>query len=225
MGRVGKLSVAVSLLVPVFCAPARAYGLEDDSPPGPLGAIHPELAGRMMIGAALNPNDDPGDGIGSGGFGVRGGLSYRGFYGGLSYVSFFGGTAKGFAAGPGFSGSDSGASYGVELGYGHTFFRGLTLRGLLGAGEYLVTEDGWVTTCPSSDCTQVTTTPVHGLRDYFYFAPGVLAQVALGPVTVGLDATLFYLPSAGPPGAFADSPHRSAPFFSFMGGAQLGVRL
>jgi hypothetical protein len=180
----------------------------------------------MMIGTALNPIDDPGDGIGGGGgFGVQGGVSYRGLYGGLSYVNFFGGQAKGFAAGPNFSGSDSGASYGIELGYGHTYFKALTLRGLLGAGEYLVTEDGWVTTCPSPDCTQLTMSPIHALRDYFYFAPGALAQIALGPVTIGLDANLFYLPNAGPPGAFPDSPHRSAPFFSFMGGAQLGVRL
>jgi hypothetical protein len=52
-----------------------------------------------------------------------------------------------------------------------------------------------------------------------------LLQIALGPVALGLDANLFCLPSAGQPGAPADSPHRSAPFFSFMGGAQLGVRL
>jgi hypothetical protein len=110
----------------------------------------------------------------------------------------------------------------VELGYGHTFFQRLTVRGLLGIGDYAVTAQGSSGACTGTPpCSMITTTYWHASRDNFYLAPGALLEVALGPVLIGVDANLIYIPSAE--GAYAGS--RTVTFASFMGGAQLGARL
>lgn len=209
---------------------SNAFAVEgvegDGSSPGLFGAIRPEVAGRMMVGTALTSSaTTPGPGIAGGGAGVRAGASYFGFYAGLSYMDFFseGSSTDGYSYSGG-SSSEAGASYGVELGYGRTFLRRLTVRGLLGVGDYRVTANGEVTTCSGATpglCTMSTMTSWHAAHDNLYLAPGVLLEVALGPVIVGVDANLIYLPSAE--GAYAGSS--AATFASFMGGAQLGATL
>jgi hypothetical protein len=64
-----------------------------------------------------------------------------------------------------------------------------------------------------------TSTTSHASRGDLYLAPAVLVGVTLGPVLVGADATLVYMPTAGAP----DSS--SAAFASLSLGGQLGLRL
>jgi hypothetical protein len=209
----------VAFLAATTALAARNAGAAegDGSPPGPLGAIHPEIAGRVMYGTALTATI-PGP-MAGGGFGVRGGVSYLGVYGGLSYMDFLseGGCLDSY---PGSCGSVHAATYGAELGYGRTFFGFLTLRGEVGIGDYVLVTDGTSSMCTNGPpCTMWTTTQSHATGHNFYVAPAALVEAALGPVLVGLDATYFYFPSDGAP-----YPERSA-FAAFMGGVQLGVRL
>jgi hypothetical protein len=154
-----------------------------------------------------------------GGLGVRGGVSYLGFYGGVSYMDFMseGGCLDGFS---GSCGNLRATAYGVELGYGRTFFGFLTLRGQVGIGDYVLVSDETTFTCTGAfPCSMTTTTQSHATGHNFYVAPAVLLEAALGPVLVGLDANYFILPSDGAP-----DPQRSA-FAAFLAGVQLGVRL
>jgi hypothetical protein len=63
------------------------------------------------------------------------------------------------------------------------------------------------------------TTTSHTSRGDLYLAPAVFVGVMLGPVLVGADATLVYMPTAGAPDSF------SATFAALSLGGQLGVRL
>ena len=191
----------------------------DGDPAGLLGDVHPEVAARMMIGAALTPPEGaPGPG-----FGVRGGASYLGFYGGLSFMDFMSEHQCLFSSpgpSPGGCGSTHAASYGLELGYGRTFLQVLMVRAQLGVGDYALTSDSTSTTCTDTPmCTTWSTTESHASRNNLYLAPGALLAVTLGPVLVGLDANVYYMPSAAYPGG------RPATYSAFMGGAQLGVKL
>jgi hypothetical protein len=221
-GALGGLAVVFMVVAPN----AHAGEVDSDgSARGLLNAVHPEAAGRFMVGTALTaPDTTPGPGIAAGGAGVRAGVSYLGFYAGLSFVDFFS-ESSGLGSYPGSYRSDAGASYGLEVGYGHTFFRRLTLRGLLGAGDYAVTAEGAYGTCSGApSCAMITTTYWHASRDNFYLAPGALLEVALGPVLIGVDANLIYIPSAE--GAYAGAANvHPVTFASITGGAQLGVRL
>jgi hypothetical protein len=190
----------------------------DGDPPGLLGDVHPEVAARMMVGAALTPLEGaPGPG-----FGVRGGASYLGFYGGLSFTDFMSEHQCQFSSpdpSPGGCGSTHAALYGLELGYGKTFLQVLMVRAELGVGDYALTSDSTSTTCTDTLCNAVSTTASHASRNNLYLAPGALLAVTLGPVLVGLDANIYYMPSAAYPA------ERPATYSAFMGGAQLGVKL
>ncbi len=191
----------------------------DGSKPGLLGAIHPEIAGRFMVNVMTLTPAEQKPPLSGGGPGVRAGVSFFGFYGGLSYVDFLS-EGSCLDSYPGSCGSTHAASYGVELGYEHTFFGRLVLRGLLGVGDRVETASGTTGQCSGAPpCSMVTTTSWHGSRGDFYLAPSVLAAVTLGPVLIAADATLVYMPSAGAPNA------PSAPFASISPGAQLGFRL
>lgn len=166
----------------------------------------------MMVGTALTaPGTAPGPGVAGGGAGVRAGASFLGFYGGVSYMDFFAAASSSDSG----SAGETGASYGAELGYGRPVLQRLTLRGLLGVGDYVVMahEEEILCSGPRS---------FHASRDNVYLAPGVLLEVALGPAIVGLDANFLYMPSAE--AAYA-GPGHPVTFASFMGGAQLGVGL
>jgi len=209
---VGALA-AIALLT----APSARAVEGDGSSPGLLGALHPEITGRMMTGTvvpATAPAPGPLAGLGVGG---RAGVSYLGLYGGISLMDFL--SAGSCIDSPsGSCGSEHAATYGAEIGYGRTLFRMLTIRGLLGLGDYELTNHTTEPPCNSSPCYPISPQS-QGARANFYLAPAALVEVALGPVLAGLDATLFYMPSAAAPGAPA------ATFTTFMGGVQLGVRL
>jgi len=212
-------AAAALAAIAVLTAPSARSAESDGSSPGLLGALHPEIAGRMMTGTVLPTRAPvPGPMVGLG-LGVRAGVSYLGFYGGLSLMDYL---SEGSCADSGTGcGSEHGASYGAEVGYGRTLFRLLTIRAQLGIGDYELTSHSTTTLCSSvaAPCDVSTTAQSQGARANFYLAPALLLEVSLGPVLVGLDANLFYMPSAAAP----DAP--AAPFTAFMAGAQLGVRL
>jgi hypothetical protein len=158
--------------------------------------------------------------MGGGGAGVRAGASYLGFYGGLSFIDFM---SERYGS-VGNTEDTHAASYGVELGYGTTLFRRLTLRGQLGVGDYAVASDWTVSKCNGAPSCSMA--PMRSLAngDNLYLAPGVLLQVTLGPVLVGVDGNLFYMPSSAYPQS--GGPHgQGGTFAALMAGAQLGVRL
>lgn len=187
----------------------------DGSEPADFGSLHPEVAGRFMANAfTLTPADRAPPLVG-GGPGVRAGVSFLGVYAGLSFIDFMSES----------SGSESGyesthaASYGLELGYGHTFFGRLLVRGLLGIGDRIVTSDVSETCWGMAACSMPASMTSHASRGDLYLAPAVLVGVTMGPVLVGADATLVYMPTAGAPDSF------SAAFASLSLGGQLGLRL
>jgi hypothetical protein len=208
------------LLFALFLVSPFARAAEDDgSVPGWLGSYHPELAARMTFALGSEvPGNFP---LTGGGFGVRGGLSYRGFYGGLTYMDYF--TDGGCLSG-GFNDScwsTHGLSFGAEAGYGHTFFRVLTLRAILGVGDYAT-----LTTATDSGCTfnsssataapppTCTSSSSNSSTHTLYLQPEGLVEVSLGPVILGVDGSVFTMPGSSQ-GAFA----------AFMMGVQAGARL
>jgi hypothetical protein len=212
-GAVGSLG-AIAL---VAASSARA-GEDDGGSRGLFGAIHPEVAARMMIGTALTPSETAPGPMAGGGLGVRAGASYLGFYGGLSVMDFMSDSSctNGF---PGDCATTHAASYGLELGYGRTWFDLLTVRAQLGIGDYAVATDFTSTTCSGASCSMSTTTQSNASHDDLYLAPAVLLAFTLGPVLIGLDANLFCITRAGSP------PAPTASFAAFMAGAQAGLRL
>ena len=205
---VGGMGVAAAALA--GAPAAHAAESADGSPPGPFGELHAEVAGRVAYGPFSG-----GSGafpLAGGGAGARGGLSYRGVYAGLTYMDYFTNGGCLDIGAPESCGSTHGQSFGLEGGYGHTFLGVLTLRGQMGVGDYLTTSAGTFV----SGLAPPTTT--HSSANAIYLQPGALLEVALGPVLVGADASVFYMPR--PPltndgGAFA----------AFIFGLQLGVRM
>jgi hypothetical protein len=212
-GIIGCLGVA--FVVTTAGAKAASAADDDASPPGWFGDFHPEVAGRLTLGP-LGDSPGPTPLVG-GGAGIRGGLSYGGLYGGLTYMDYF--TNSGCTDGGAQScGSTHGSSFGVEAGYGITFFRMLLARAELGLGNYRLDNKGSITTCDFA-CTTSTTTTTSSSSNTPYLQPGILLALQLGPVLVGADASVFFMPSA----PFATPI--GGPFAAFMVGAQLGVRL
>lgn len=183
------------------------------------GSVHPELAGRFMVNTTPPTPSTQAPPLVGGGPGVRAGVSVWDIYAGLSYVDFLSASSC-LDSYPGPCGSTHAASYGLELGYGHTFFRMLLVRALLGVGDRVVTGDGTTWTCSGTPtCSMLVPTRSHASRGDLYWAPSVLVAALVGPVLVGADVTLLYMPEAGSPGG------PSAPFVSVYSGAQLGLRL
>jgi hypothetical protein len=211
----------VGLGVAIALTASGAYASESDgSEPALFGLVHPEMAGRFLVNTTtLTPTERTPPLVG-GGPGVRAGISVLGIYAGLSFIDFLSESSC-LASFPGGCGSTHAASYGLELGYGHTFFGRLMVRGLLGLGDRIVTSDGTSTACSGVPaCQMVVTKSSHASRGDLYLAPAVLVAVTLGPVFVGVDATLVYMPTTGAPN---NAP--SAPFAALLPGAQLGLRL
>ena len=212
--------VALALAGAVWLTTSGVQAAEvDGTEPATFGSLHPEVAGRFMANAfTLTPADRAPPLVG-GGPGVRAGVSVLGIYAGLSFIDFLSESSC-VDSFPGSCESTHAASYGLELGYGHTFFGRLLVRGLLGIGDRIVTSDGTSETCSgTAPCTMPVTTTSHASRGDLYLAPAVLVGVMLGPVLVGADATLVYMPTAGAPDSF------SAAFASLSLGGQLGLRL
>jgi hypothetical protein len=213
------MTVALALAGAVSSTASRAPAADvDGSEAGLFGSAHPEAAGRFMVNVMTMTPVEQRPPLVGGGPGVRAGVSLQGLYAGLSFVDFLseGGC---FDSYPGSCSSSHAASYGLEVGYGRTFFGRLMVRGLLGVGDRIVTSDGTSGMCSNSQCSTVLTKTWHASRGDLYLAPAVLVALALGPVLVGADATVVYMPTTGAPNG------TTAPFVSLMPGAQLGLRL
>jgi hypothetical protein len=189
----------------------------DGSSVGWLGAFHPEAAARLTYGplssmASAFP-------LASGGIGARVGLSYLGLYGGLSYMDYF--SEGSCLDSTGLScGSTHGRSFGLEGGYSRIYFRMLMVRAQLGIGDYLMTSESTsMAVCPDIACSTAMTVSSQSSTNSIYLQPEILLALTLGPVLLGPDASLFYMPNP----AIWDGTGRS--FAAFMLGLQLGIRL
>ena len=199
-----------------FASIAQAVDV-DGSSAGWLGAFHPEAAARMTYGpfsrmASAFP-------LASGGIGVRVGLSYLGVYGGLSYMDYF--SEGSCLDSTGLScGSSHGRSFGLEGGYSRTFFRMVMVRVQFGIGDYLMTSESTsMAACADIACSTPLTMSSQSSTNSIYLQPEILLALTLGPVLVGPDASLFYMPTP----AVWDGTGRS--FAAFMMGLQLGIRV
>lgn len=215
-----RRSVAVLLSLAAWLASAFAHAEEaDGTARGLLGVVHPEVAGRFMAGAAGFTPQETRPPLTGGGAGVRAGVSVLGAYAGVSYLNFLS-ESECLDSYPGSCSAVHAASYAVEVGYGHTFFHHLTVRGVLGVGDRFASSDGTMGTCSGSvGCTTIAVTAWHASRDDIVLTPSLLVTASFGPAFIGADATVFYMPSAGAPGG------PSAPFASLALGGQLGLWL
>src|SRR5580700_2415153 len=167
--------VALALAGAVLLAASGVQAAEvDGSEPATFGSFHPEVAGRFMANAfTLTPADRAPPLVG-GGPGVRAGVSGLGVYAGLSFIDFMSESSC-LDSFPGSCGSAHAASYGLELGYGHTFFGRLLVRGLLGIGDRIETSDGTSEACSgTAPCSMPVSTTSHASRGDLYLAPAVL---------------------------------------------------
>jgi hypothetical protein len=212
------LAVAASA-ASLLAAPAAHAAEDDGSVPGWLGAYHPELAGRLTFAAGSEtPGPFP---LTGGGGGVRGGLSYHGFYGGLTYMDYMTDGGCDSIFGTNACGSTHGLSFGVEGGYGHTFFGVLTLRAILGVGDYATLSTSTNTDCAYTAASPSTaqaptclTSSSNSSTHTLYLQPEGLVEVSLGPAILGVDGSVFTMPGGD-----------RGPFAVFMMGVQAGVRL
>jgi hypothetical protein len=214
-GAIGSLGVLTLLFAP------HARADEDDGRlRGLFGALHPELTARMMAGKALGPPESASGPMSGMGWGVRAGAAYRGFYGGLSAIDFiskgacFDGDSSGCA-------STSAVAYGTEVGYEVPLIPWVTVRGVLGLGDYVATYTSSSTACVGTPVCSSVTTKSQATSNNFYLDPGFLLQASLGPILLGFDVNLYIMPSASDPGA--NRP--SAAFAALMGGAQAGITM
>jgi hypothetical protein len=158
----------------------------------------------------------PGPGSG-GGVGARAGASYLGIYGGLTYMDYLteGSCAEGTSSS---CGTSHGFSYGVEGGYGRMFAQRLIVRAQLGLGEHVVNVEGTTFICQGS-ASSCSTTTSHSSTHFLYLEPALLIALSLGPLLVGIDGSVFFMPKVDDPAI------GSTTFTQFRVGAQLGVRL
>jgi hypothetical protein len=176
MTRLSSFLATSGLTVAILAFPAKASAL---------GPVDVEIGARA--GVATGPLGPLGFGIGG-----RGGVSMLGIYAGVDVIDYLGATSTcgGCSSPPGqtVKQSRSGLLYGFEGGYSFKFSL-VTIRPQLGVGNlHFSNAAGDPTPGPS-----VTS-------DYFYFEPGVVGLVSLGPVFVGADVGALLLPS-GPDSA------------------------
>ena len=141
-----------------------------------LGPLDLELGAKGGYGVQTN------SGAGTGPFGVglgaRGGVAIFGLYGGVNFMYYLGGNQN---AADGSSVSTHSYMYGFEAGYGFKILEILTIRGLIGIGNYNYSAGNanWNT---------------------IYAEPGIMAMVSLGGFFVGADGGLLVLPGFNPGG-------------------------
>jgi hypothetical protein len=149
-----------------------------------LGPVDLEVAVRGGYGTS------PGGGVNplGGSIGGRAGVKFLEFYGGLSLLYYFGESTD-VPGVPGLlpSGSLSAHSllYGIDVGYGPTFFDVLTLRGVVGIGNYTLTADYLGASTSGSN---------------LYLEPGITALLSFAGFFVGADANALILPGVTPAG-------------------------
>lgn len=154
-------AVAAMLATQSFSREARAIG--------PL-----EIEAAAIWGGGFPASDRADSPIGQG-LGARAGVLFPtvGAYGGLSFVDYYGGygDSRGLQV--------HGLTYGIEGGYGLRLFGLLTVRGVIGFGNYAEIVERSSSAGTSSET-----------HNSPYLLPSALAMLALGPVLVGADAGL-----------------------------------
>ncbi len=141
-----------------------------------LGPLDVELGAKVGGGGAPFSGQPNPLGFGVGG---RAGVAFTGWYGGLSFLYYVGesGTVRAVTA------SEHSFLYGVEGGYGLSLLGLLTLRGLVGIGNFTVDSTGILKPSLSN----------------LYLEPGITALVSLGLWYVGGDVNILILPGISDP--------------------------
>jgi hypothetical protein len=136
-----------------------------------------EVEAGVKVGAATNPfSADPNPlGLGLGG---RAGLSFLHIYGGVSVIDYFGGTKSPQLGSPA-QVEDHSLLYGIEAGYGFELLELLTVRPLLGIGNYTLKS-----TIGGADLS----------TSNLYLEPSLVGLFALKPLFVGVDVGALILP-------------------------------
>jgi hypothetical protein len=181
------------LLVAVAATAAAASITSVSRNANALGPVDIEIGGKAGLGT--NPTSTSLNPLGFG-IGGRGGLSFFGLYAGVDVMYYLGGSENV----PGGSISEHTLMYGVDLGYNFKIAI-LTLRPLLGVGNFVVSHSG-------EDGS--------GSASNVYLEPGLTALVSLGILYVGADANLLVIPAVS-----VDHGNTTETAFTLHG--QLGV--
>jgi hypothetical protein len=161
--------LAVALGVGVASVPRDALAL---------GPVDIELGAKVGGGGAPFTGEPNPLGFG---FGARAGVAFTGWYGGLSLMYYVGesGTVRSVTA------SENSFLYGLEGGYGVKLLGLLTLRGVLGVGNFTVdSTGGGVGNLSLSN---------------LYLEPGVTALLSFGLWYFGADLNVLILPGVSDP--------------------------
>ena len=161
------------------------------------------LRWRAWRGGGFPPSGHLDSPIGFG-LGARAGVSFPevAAYAGLTFMDYYGGNSSCPTSVDGGCGAVHAVTYGVEGGYGVTPARWLTLRWLVGLGDYAEIVDG-------TSSSQTHNSP--------YIAPSMLALLSIGPVLVGADAGVLIT-------GFSNGSGQYPAGASVMLHAQFGVR-
>ncbi|HXN31944.1 MAG TPA: hypothetical protein VN894_08785 [Polyangiaceae bacterium] len=141
-----------------------------------LGPVDLEIGAKVGGGGAPFSGQPNPLGFGVGG---RAGVAFSGWYGGLSLMYYIGesGTVSAVTA------SEHSFLYGIEGGYGLKLLGLLTLRGLIGLGNFTVDLSG----IPQPNVSNL------------YLEPGITALVSLGLWYFGADVNALILPGISDP--------------------------
>jgi hypothetical protein len=168
-----------------------------------LGPVDVEVTAKIGWAASPSGNPDP-LGVEWGG---RVGANVFNFYGGLSVLHSYGGTGSVACVGPVFNVCSQTAvaiavdstRYGVEAGYDIHPIAHVTLRPQLGVGNVSFYERSSVEIVVNGSLVSL-----DGSANDLYLEPGLTAMVFLGPLLLGADASLLWLPGlAGSTAAFS----------------------
>lgn len=173
-----------------------------------------EAGGRFGYGT--NPNSDVPNPLAVG-FGARGGVEvFQKLYVGGNVMYYFGSTADTpLGATPSnISTSTHTLLIGLEAGYS-LHISALIIRPQLGFGDASLTSFANFNGTSNNPGTTVGNFSVTNQR--FYLEPGLVGLVTLGPIYVGADVNLLFIPDA--------EPSTGDAYSSFAFGAQLGIRL
>jgi hypothetical protein len=138
-----------------------------------LGPVEVELA--SAVGYATSPVTAGPNPLGFG-WGGRIGGSAAGVYVGAKALFYAGGTASAGTQ----SQSEHGSTIGAEAGYGVKFIDRITVRGLVGIGQFEQNGSG----------------PAVGGKDNLYVEPSVTGLFAFGPLFAGANVGVLLVPSA-----------------------------
>lgn len=162
-----------------------------------LGPVDVEVGAKIGGGGAPFTGEPNPLGFG---LGARAGVAFTGWYGGLSLMYYVGESGSVSAV----TASEHSLLYGVEGGYGLSLLGLLTLRGLIGVGNFTV------------DYTGIGHLSLNNL----YVEPGITALITLGILYFGADVNVLVLPGISDP----TNPAHSSWVTALTAHGQVGVR-